>query len=458
MNLLQRLATRPRSARSVWPELSLYDYLSMVDANPFGLMQSAAGWTREEDIEPNLVTLAQAVMKRSGVVTACLTTRAFVFAEARLAWQALRGGRPDRLFSTPELALFEQPRPRWSTRDLLVRMMLDADLAGTALVARRPGRRLARLRPDWCSFVLASQDDPEPDPNSIDADLLGVLYEPPGRRPEVVLAEDLGVFAPTPDPVGWWRGTSWLTSILRELQADTASTEHRLAFFRNGATPNLVISFDTSMKMEQIQRFKDLLEAEHRSAANAYKTLYLAGATATPVGSDFKAMDLRSISGLSETRIAAAAGVHPVILGLSEGMQGSSLNAGNYGQVRRRFADMTMAPLWSALASSLAPLVTAPAGARLWYDVRDVPALREDRADVAKIQREQSTAIGTLVREGFDAESVVAAIEAEDMSLLRHTGRVSVQLHPTDGSDTPPGDGGGQAGDEGEGDGGDEAQ
>jgi hypothetical protein len=442
VNLLQRLTTQ-RQARSVFPGLSLYDYLTQVGESPFGLIQSAAGWSTEEQIQPDFVALAQAAMKRSGVVWACLATRAHVFAEARLAFQQMRGGRPDRLFSTPELSIFEEPRPRWTTRDLLMRMMLDADLAGTGLVTRRPGRRLVRLRPDWSTFVLASRDGPVDDPNDIDADLFGLLYQPPGGREEVILPEDLAVFAPTPDPVAWWRGASWLTTILRELQADESATEHRLAFFRNGATPNLVISFDKEMKMEQVKRFKALLEAEHRSAVNAYKTLYLAGATATTVGSDFKSMDLRNISGLSETRIAAAAGVHPVILGLSEGMQGSSLNAGNYGQVRRRFADITMAPLWAAAASALQPLVTVPSGARLWYDVRDVPALREDRADVAKIQVSQATAIGTLVREGFEPESVIAAVEAEDMTLLRHTGLVSVQLHPATGEPVPTGDDGG---------------
>lgn len=431
MNLLQRLTTRDTGeSRSQFPALSLYDYLSEIGNNPYGLLYSASGWQNEERISPEFDQLGQLAMKRSGVVWACLVTRASVFAEARLAWQQLRNGRPDRLFSTRELSIFERPRPRWTTRDLLVRMMLDADLAGTGLVARRPGRRLARLRPDWCTFVLASPDDPAPDPNAIDADLYGVIYAPPGGREEVILAEDLAVFTPTPDPFGWWRGASWLTSVLRELQADDAATEHRLAFFRNGATPNLVVSFDASMRTEQVKQFKEMLEAEHKSASNAYKTLYLAGATATPVGSDFQAMDLRNISGLSETRVAAAAGVHPVILGLSEGMQGSSLNAGNYGQVRRRFADMTMKPLWTAGATALESLVTPPAGARLWYDVRDVAALREDRAEIAKIQQSQAQAIRQLFDAGYEPASIVEAIEAEDMTLLAHTGLPSVQNQP----------------------------
>lgn len=430
MNLLTRIAGRG-GVQSRDGGIPLNQLLALIGSDPYTLLQTQASWGSEERMETSFTAAAQYAMKQSGVVWACLAVRAQLFAEARMAWQGLTRGRPDRLFSTPALGVFERPWPRGTTRDLLIRMMLDADLAGTGLVARRGPDRLARMRPDWCTLVLASRGDPiDLGAPPLDAELFGVIYEPPGGRAEVVLADEVAVFAPMPDPIAWWRGSSWLISILRELQADSAATEHRLAFFRNGATPNMVISFEPTMKMEQIQRFKQLLEAEHRSSVNAYKTLYLAGAKATPVGSDFKALDLRSISGLSETRVAAAAGVHPVILGLSEGLQGSSLNAGNYGHVRRRLADITLAPLWSAAASALETLVTPPMGARLWYDVRDVPALREDRKDVAEIQVSQATAIRQLVDGGFDPQSVVDAVEAEDMSLLRHTGNLSVQLQP----------------------------
>jgi hypothetical protein len=430
VNLLQRVAGRGGVAQRSGT-ITIDQLLSMFSNDPLAIAQTSAGWGSEERMESSFTAAAQYAMKASGVVWACLAVRAHVFAEARLIWQGMRNGRPDRLFGLPSLNIFERPWPRGTTRDLLVRMMVDADLAGTGLVARRSPTRLARMRPDWCTLVLGSDGEPvEGNAPPLDAELLGVIYAPPDQRPEVVLAEEVAVFTPMPDPTAWWRGSSWLISILRELQADQAATEHRLAFFRNGATPNMVISFEPTMKLEQIKQFKEMLEAEHRSSLNAYKTLYLAGAKAQVVGSDFQALDLRSISGLSETRTAAAAGVHPVILGLSEGMQGSALNAGNYGQVRRRFADMTMAPLWSAAAGALETLVTPPPASRLWYDVRDVPALREDRKDVAEIQVKQATALRQLLDAGFVPDSAVAAIDGEDMSLLEHSGLPSVQVQP----------------------------
>lgn len=436
--MLQRAMRNGAAARSSYPAFTLDQLLSMVSSNPYVLMQSAAGWTQEERMESNFVSMAQHAMKASGVVWACLAVRAHVFAEARLAWQAFNRGRANRLWSNQDLAVFERPWPRGTTRDLLIRMILDADLTGTGLVARRGPNRLARMRPDWTTLVMVSREEAvDADAPPLDVELYGAIYQPPGGKAEVVLADELAVFTPMPDPLAWWRGSSWLISVLRELQADQAATEHRLAFFRNGATPNMVLSFDPSMKFEQVKQFKELLESEHKGALNAFKTLYLAGAKATTVGLDFKAMDLRSITGLSETRVAAAAGVHPVILGLSEGLGGSALNAGNYGQVRRRFADITMAPLWSAAASALEALTTPPSGSRLWYDVRDVPALRDDRKDVADIQKAQASAMRQLVDGGFEPQSVIDAIEGEDMSLLRHTGRLSVQLQPPSNDPNP---------------------
>jgi len=392
--------------------------------------QTAASWGTEEHLPSDFETLVRAAYRRSGVVWACELARVMAFAQARFQFQRLRGGRADALFFDQSLLGLERPVRGETTRQLLARMLLDADLAGTALVARRR-RGLVRMRPDWCTLAVGSHDDPGIVGHDLDAELLGVVYEPPGGRTIVLEPDEVAIFAPMPDPEGWYRGVSWLTPILREMQSDVQATEHKLAFFKNGATPNMVISFEPSMKLEQVKRFKEALEVEHRGARNAYKTLYLVGAKATPVGADFRAMDFKQISGLSETRIASAAGVHPVILGLSEGLQGSSLNAGNYGQVRRRFADLTIAPLWEAAAAALENLFPPPdQSSRLWYDVRDVPFLREDRRDVADIQVKQATALRQLLDAGFTPESAVAAIDAEDMSLLEHTGLPSVQVQP----------------------------
>jgi phage portal protein BeeE len=191
----------------------------------------------------------------------------------------------------------------------------------------------------------------------------------------------------------------------------------------------MAVSLDAAVKPENFERFVDSMESKHSGVTNAYRTMYLAGgADVTPLTANLKDLDYTSVQGHGETRLAAAAGVPAVIVGFSEGLAGSALNAGNYSSSRRRFADGTLRPLWRNAAGSLANLLNVPAGAELWYDDRDISFLREDRDAVAKIQSEQAMTIRQLVDAGYDPVSVIAAVNAEDWSLLKHTGLYSVQL------------------------------
>jgi hypothetical protein len=201
-------------------------------------------------------------------------------------------------------------------------------------------------------------------------------------------------------------------------------------------TPNLAVSLDKDVRVEAFKQFQEVMDTKHRGVQNAYRTLYLGGgADVKVIGSDLQQINFSQVQGHGETRVAAAAGVPPVIVGLSEGLQAATYS--NYGQARRRFADGTMHPLWQNAAGSLVPVIPPPpsdgrSASRLWYDARDVAFLREDRMDAANIQGRQATTIRTLVDAGYEPDAVVAAVQAEDYTLLkgRHTGLFSVQLQP----------------------------
>lgn len=199
-------------------------------------------------------------------------------------------------------------------------------------------------------------------------------------------------------------------------------------------TPNMVVSLDAAVTFDQFKKFKSEFNLEHRGVENAYKTLYLGGgADVEVVGADFEQMTFNNVQGRGETRLAAAAGVPVTIVGFSEGLSGSSLNAGNFGQARRRLADLTMHPLWSNAAGSLQSLVKPPRDAenvRLWYDARDVPFLREDAKDQAEIMQIKAATVNSLVNAGWVPETALDAVVSDDLSGLKHTGKLSVQLLP----------------------------
>src|SRR3990167_4485666 len=124
--------------------------------------------------------------------------------------------------------------------------------------------------------------------------------------------------------------------------------------------------------------------------------------------------------------------IYPVILGASEGLQGSSLNQGNFMAARRLVADMTLRPWWGNFAASMEVLVPPPAGSRLWYDDRHIPFLAEDVKDAAAIQQSLASTMKSLSDGGWEPDAVVAAVMAGDLRLLKgaHSGLFSVQLQP----------------------------
>jgi phage portal protein BeeE len=240
--------------------------------------------------------------------------------------------------------------------------------------------------------------------------------------------EEVAHFAPNPDPEATYRGMSWLTPVVREIQGDSSMTTHKNMFFEHGATANMVVKVPEGVRKEAFDMLVESFKAKHEGLANAYRTIILsAGADATVVGSNFEQMDFKIVQGAGETRIAAAAEVPPVIAGFSEGLAAATYS--NYQLAMRRFVDLTMRPLWRNAAGSLATVVSAPPGSELWYDDRDVPALHENARDAAEIDQIRAQTAHTLITAGFNPDDVMSIVNPE-WTQLQHTGLLSVQLSP----------------------------
>jgi len=404
-----------------------------------------------EEIGQGFQAYIEGAYKRSGVVFAVELARLSVFSEARFMYRELNEGRPGDMFHTPSLNVLRRPNQGQTTGDLLSHALVQADFGGNHFAVRRRGtNKILAPRPDWMTIVLGVPDDVPNDPTvdpvlELGAEVVGYLYHPggpgKGHMPQVLLPDEVAHWAPLPDPLAKFRGMSWLTPVIRDIQSDNAATTHKLKFFENGATPNMVISMDKDIQPDQFQKWVDILEDNHTGLNNAYKTLYMGGgADATVVGADLQQLDFKNTQGAGETRIAAAGGIHPTVIGLSEGMQGSSLNAGNYSAARRQTADRTFRPLWRSISAAYETIVPVPRKAELWYDDRDIQFLQDDRKDNAEIQTKNSTAIRQLIDAGYEPESVVKAVTSDDLNLLTHTGLFSVQLQPPGTQQEPAND------------------
>ena len=434
-NLLRRIVPTGERRYSLNQWLKDIETMSYL-GNSYGLGGYQTLNSKQESIEGDFAGLVRGAYKANGIVFACSLARLQVFSAGRFQFQRFgTEGQPGKLYGTKELARLEEPWFGGTTQDLLAKWSVMVDYAGNSYTAMRPSG-LKVMRPDWVDIILGSFKNEDITAEDLDSEVLGYVYYPGGRnnreKEPVVLDRDVvSHFAPYPDPEASYRGMSWLTPVIREVQSDKAATSHKSLFFENGATPNLLVTFKQALGEEKLKFYEKILKEKHEGVANAYKTLVLAnGADATVLGSSMKEIEFSTTQAAGETRIAVAAGVPATVLGISEGLQGSTLNAGNFGQARRSFADRCIDHLWKNAAGSAKRLVRVPADSQLVIDHSHVAFLREDQKDEAEIQQLQASAINTLVSAGFDPASAVQAVTSGDLTQLNHTGLVSVQLLP----------------------------
>lgn len=440
MNLLTRLTSRPAEER-----YSMDWYLEVLGK---GLRPAPSGppGVPSESAPNDFEGMVRSVYYRSGIVAACLAARSGLISEARFKWRMLSDRK---MFGDEKLLPLERPTPNATSGDLLTRFEQDASLAGNGYRIRI-GSELHHARPDWMHIVLGSNmADSYEIADAPDATVVGYAYWPGGAqgkyKPRVYLPSQVAHYAPEPDPLFKFRGISWVSQVLREIDTDRQLTEHKSGFLARGATPAFALKYPETFgagadgaekKAAVVQQF----EQRHAGVANAWKALHIfGGADPVPIGSNFKDLDYKAVQGAGETRIASRARVPAAVLGISEGLAGSALNAGNFGQARRQFGEQYAYPAWRQMCEALAPLVAVPAGAELWYDTTDVAFLREDAKDAADVNFTQAQSIKQLIEAGYEPDAAVKAITGGDLSLLSgtHTGLVSVQLQEPGTQSTP---------------------
>jgi len=381
-----------------------------------------------ETLLPTFQAYAGEGYQGNGIVFSVILARLALFSEAQFKWRDLTS---KKLFGTPALSLLENPWPGGTTGELLARMEQDVSLAGNAFI-RSTGDRLVRLRPDWVDIIRA-EDEAIPE-------VIGYLYWPDGRMgddpAEFYPVEQVAHWSPIPDPLAMFRGMSWLAPIVREINTDQSMTDYKQKFFINNATPNALIRYEQKLAPGAVEQITARWSQRY-GGPDGWKTAVLdQGADFQVIGSSMEQSQFTAVQAAGENRIAAAGGVPAIIVGLKEGMDSATYS--NYGQAMRRFADVTMRPNWRSACAALAKLVTAPDGCRLWYDTTDISALREGEKERADTMQVLAGAASTLLMAGYTADSITAALTAGDLTLLQHTGLLSVQLQAPGTTLTPP--------------------
>jgi phage portal protein BeeE len=403
---------RRAAVSSLSPDFSSWTYPGASNA---AFLVSTWNALETERIIPTFVSQTSAGYASNTVVFSVILARLMLFTEARFKFQNLSDGR---LRGNTDLLKLERPWPNGTTGELLARMEQDSSLAGNSYTWDAE-EQLVRFRPDMITIVSQLVSD---NLGRQYRRVIGYFWDPKiagdyVSEPQYFTVDEVAHYSPIPDPLANFRGMSWLTPVAREIQADQGFTDYKISYIENAATPNLMVKYDQELDPTTIKRLQAQIEARHSGVDKAFKTVILdQGGDLEVVGSTLEEMNFSTVQAAGENRIAAAGGVPGIVVGLKEGLMAATYS--NYSQALRRFADITMRPLWRMACAALSPLVQIPPGTMLWYDVSNVAALNQGERDKADTNYTNAQAIKELTDAGYTRESVIIAVSSGDMNHL----------------------------------------
>ena len=373
----------------------------------------------------------------NGVVYGIVRTRVDLFAQVRFVWKRYGAGpRPmaSDTFTSSALSPLDNPAP------ILEWMELDVAAAGASYWVLDTGR-LRRLPPTWCTIVSGSNVWPDDPGQAWDAEPVGLIVLAPGApadRAETFLWSEVAAYIPERDPDARWRGMSYLRPALEDVAADNGARRYLTKFYENNASPNMAVVFPPDVQLEVIQAFRDAFLQKHAGVERAFRTAFLGGgADLKMIGSNLKDLDSQEVRSQLHKDITLSAGVPPIAAGIWEGTYA------NAKESNRALADKKLRYLWLRAVEAFRPLFPAPSGAELWYDASGVSALQSDAIDDATVMAQNAQTMRTLGDGGWDPDSVRDGVSKGDLSGIKHTGNLSVQLTP---AGQAPGTGGATSG------------
>lgn len=388
-------------------------------------------------VEASAADFASAVRtihSRSGVVSAAVTARGLVMSQLSFKFRSVQAD--GRLFGTQALAPLERPGGDLTRQSMLMRVEQDVAYHGN-FYARRTDSGLRRLRPDWVTILIGSNERPSDPSMAADATVIGYIYKPGGPTSphpgQMLTPAEVAHWAPEPHPTSLFIGEAWVTSVYREIAADMQSTDHVSKFFANAATPNMIAKAPPGVvTREQFEEWVDAFDGAHRGAVNAWKTIYTqAGTDVDVVGSQLAQLGMAELQGGFETRVSSRSRVPATVLLIREGLGGSALNAGNYAQTRRLWADSWFSPYAQGFCAAMERIIGVPSGSELTFDPAKVLLLQEDVGDAATIRQSDAATIRALTDAGYGPDAVIDYVAGNgDLAKLRgsHSGLFSVQL------------------------------
>lgn len=285
--------------------------------------------------------------------------------------------------------LVYRPNGQISYGDLLEFHVSHLLLTGKSFVWkwRDNSGKVAELWPIPSSWAHAIPFTGPADENEIRRFIAGFVVRVPGRAAVPVRCEDM-VYSRLVDPSTFVEGVGPLEAAHHDYTLDRERENYLVEMLHNLHVPGMILRQEDAWTQQQREDLKAVL-AEAIGPGRRGKPLTISGKDAgVEFPAPLKDLDWPGLTNLGETRICAAFGVPPLLVGCRAGIQTSALSGPNYEAAEKVLYRGTVTGLWEKNAHVFTKGLLEIEGDseyELRHDTTGVRALQRDLKDAKDI-------------------------------------------------------------------------
>lgn len=266
---------------------------------------------------------------------ACINARAENICKARFyLYEDLPGRHDKEITSHPFLDLINKPNKRNQTfREIIFKIAVSLDLYGNSYLYIQRG-----LDKKPIGLYHLPSKNVRIKLNDEMTEIAGYIYNAGSRQ--IKYSKDDIIHFLIPDPESNFYGKATIEGFNLTLEIDYLQNLYQRNFYRNDASPGMIIEVDREMMDAEFERFKEKFRALYEGAGNSGKTLFLdSGAKAKPFQVYPKDIEILNVRVWIRDEIMSIFRVPKIILGVT-----TDVNRANAIQQLRTFNDNVIMP------------------------------------------------------------------------------------------------------------------